>query len=81
MQIFYGIPISHFSPYRDCPLGIYDDNKNIIEECVLNPLEGKYGYHIPKGVWYGVEVLAPNTVMFEVKDGPYRPLEEEDILK
>ena len=60
---------------------IYDNKKNIIEECVLNPLEGKYGYHIPKGVWHGVEVLAPNTVMFEVKEGPYRPLSEEDILK
>ena len=60
---------------------IYDDEKNIIEECVLNPLDGKYGYHIPKGVWHGVEVLAPNTVMFEVKEGPYAPLASEDICK
>ena len=62
-------------------LTIYDDDKNILEECILNPSTGNYGYHIPKGVWHGVEVLEPNTVMFEVKDGPYRPLSEEDILK
>ena len=61
-------------------LTIFDDNKNIIEECVLNPLEGKYGYHIPNGVWHGVKVLASNTVMFEVKEGPYVPLSAEDIL-
>ena len=60
-------------------LTIYDDDMNIIEECVLNPLECKFGYHIPKGVWHGVEVLAPNTVMFEVKEGPYAPLSLEDF--
>ena len=62
-------------------LTIYDDEKNILEQCVLNPLDGKYGYHIPKGVWHGVEVMAPNTVMFEVKEGPYAPLAIEDIKK
>ena len=62
-------------------LTIYDDDKNILEECVLNPSAGNYGYHIPKGVLHGLEVLAPNSVMFEVTEGPYRPLSEEDILK
>ena len=50
---------------------LYDYDKNIIEECVLNPSVGNYGYHIPKGVWHCVQVLAPNTVIFEVKEGPY----------
>ena len=62
-------------------LTIYDDDKNILEECFLNPSVGNYGYHIPKGVWHGVEVLTRNTVMFEVKEGPYTPLSSEDILK
>lgn len=62
-------------------LTIYNDDKSIIEEYVLNPSVGNYGYHIAKGVWHGVEVLATNTVMFEVKGGPYRPLADEDILK
>lgn len=60
---------------------IYDDDKNIVEQCVLNPLDGKYGYHIPQGLWHGVKVLAPNTVMFEVKEGPYAPLTSDDILQ
>lgn len=62
-------------------LTIYDDYKNILEECVLNPSVGNYGYHIPKGIWHCVEILAPNTLMFEVKEGPYQPLTDEDILK
>ena len=60
---------------------LYDDKKNIIRQYGLNPLDGKYGCHISKGVWHGVEVLAPNTVMFEVKEGPYAPLVAEDIMK
>lgn len=39
-----------------------------------------YGYHVPAGVWHSVEVLESETVMFEVKEGSYTPLAEEDIL-
>ena len=38
-----------------------------------------YGVHIPKGQWHTVEVHQP-SVIFEVKDGPYTPLEQCDIL-
>ena len=60
---------------------LYDKDKNIIEQYGLNPLNGKYGYHFTKGIWYSVETLAPNTVIFEVKDGTYTPLASEDIVK
>ena len=58
----------------------YDDEKNLVEECELNPTEGRYGVHIPKGQWHTIEVLESGSVIFEVKDGPYRPLEPEDVL-
>lgn len=60
---------------------LYDDDKNMLDQYVLNPLDGKYGYHIKKDVWHKVEVLAPNTVMFEVKEGPYHHLALEDVLE
>jgi cupin fold WbuC family metalloprotein len=60
---------------------LYDDDRNIVEQYGLNPLNGKYGCHIPKGVWYGVEVLAPNTVMFEAKEGLSAPLVNENVMK
>ena len=59
----------------------YDDYKNIIEDNVLSTDNGNYGVHIPVGVWHWVEILAPNTVTFEVKEGPYHPLTDEDIMK
>lgn len=60
---------------------LYDDDKNIIENEILSTDSGNYGIHIPAGVWHWVEILEPNTVTFEVKEGPYAPLAEEDIMK
>lgn len=59
---------------------LYDDNKNILESEILSSEEGKYGVHIPAGVWHCVEIMEPNTVIFEVKEGPYTPLSKDDIL-
>lgn len=59
----------------------YDNNKNIIEDAVLSADNGNYGVHIPSGVWHWVEILEPDTVTFEVKDGPYSPLTSEDIIE
>lgn len=59
---------------------LYDDEKTVIESAILSPDSGNYGVHIPAGVWHFVEVLEPNTVMFEVKEGPYAPLSNKDIM-
>lgn len=60
---------------------LYDDNKDVIEEAILSQGSCNYGVHIPAGVWHSVEILEPNTVMFEVKEGPYVPLSSNDIFK
>jgi cupin fold WbuC family metalloprotein len=59
----------------------YDDNKNLVNQYLVNPEEGVYGVHIPLGQWHTLEVMETGTVIFEVKDGPYAPLGEEDILE
>ena len=60
---------------------LYDDNKTVIEETVLSYELGNYGVHVPAGVWHRVEILEPDTVMFEVKEGPYLPLAPEDMME
>ncbi len=57
----------------------YDDLGGQIERFLLNPAQGNYGVQIPKGQWHTVEVIEPSAIL-EVKDGPYTPLEPEDIL-
>ncbi len=59
----------------------YNDNKEIVEESLLDPIKGHYGVHIPIGQWHTLEVLEKGSVIFEVKDGPYSPLKPEDILE
>lgn len=34
---------------------------------------------LPPGVWHSLVALTPNTVLFEVKPGPYRPTGENDF--
>lgn len=57
----------------------YDDLGGQMERYLLDPTIGNYGVQIPKGQWHSVEVVEPSAI-FEVKDGPYTPLEPEDIL-
>lgn len=59
----------------------YNDQKELMETVVLEPKSGNYGIHIPKNQWHTLEVLESSSVIFEVKDGPYTPLEEKDVLK
>lgn len=56
----------------------YDDLGAQTERFLLHPTIGNYGIQIPKGQWHGVEIIEPSTI-FEVKDGPYMPLQPKDI--
>ena len=58
----------------------YNDDKEVTGEFVLDPKTEVYGIHIPEGQWHTLEVLEEDTVIFEVKDGPYKVLSEEDVL-
>lgn len=58
-----------------------NDRKEVIESCILDPRDRNYGIHIPKGQWHTLEVMEKDTVIFEVKEGPYTPLTSDNILK
>ena len=59
----------------------YNDKKEETESTLLDPLAGSFGVHIPANQWHTLEVLDSGSVLFEVKDGPYTPLGENDLLK
>ncbi|MDK2942543.1 MAG: hypothetical protein PWP56_2056 [Acetobacterium sp.] len=58
----------------------YNDDGVLTGEFLVHPDVKVYGVHIPAGQWHTLEVLESGTVIFEVKDGPYAPLQPEDIL-
>ena len=59
---------------------LYDDNKTLISSYEISDKNDNFGFHIPKGQWHTLKVLESGTVIFEVKEGPYAPLSDEDIL-
>lgn len=59
---------------------LYDENKKLIQTVLLDPKKGKYGVSIPASQWHSVDVLEKGTVIFEVKQGPYAPLDTKDIM-
>ena len=56
------------------------DDGSIIEDVVLCAEEGRYGVNIPKGVWHKLEAIAHNSCIFECKEGPFVPHEQDGIL-
>ncbi len=58
----------------------YNNDKQLTDTILLNPAIGNYGIHIPAGQWHTLEVNEKGTVIFEVKKGPYEPLQKSDIM-
>ena len=58
----------------------YNDQGIETDSAILDPKESSFGIHIQAGQWHSLEVLESGSVIFEVKEGPYAPLEAEDLL-
>ena len=59
----------------------YDElERRCTEAIALSPGGPVVALNIPIGQWHTVRALESGTVIMEVKDGPYEPTGEEDIL-
>ena len=58
----------------------HNDDGSIIEDVVLRQEGGNYGVDIRKNVWHKLESLESGSVIFECKEGPFVPHEEEGRL-
>ena len=59
----------------------YDPNGQLTAAFDLIPGAGTVALNIPLGQWHTAEALETGTVILEMKDGPYEPLGEEDVLE
>lgn len=57
----------------------FNEEGNIMEKFLLDPLAGSYGAEIAPGVWHCLLVLEPETVVYEIKNGPFAPLKPENL--
>ena len=59
----------------------YDDKGNVLESFLVSADGDVRGISVPKGQWHNAESLESGTVILECKDGAWKPLDDEDILK
>lgn len=57
----------------------FDDTGLILERHNLSATGQLAAVEIPARAWHAVVVMAPDTVMFEVKPGPYSPVADKDF--
>lgn len=57
----------------------FDDTGKIIDSILLDTEAGNYGVEIPEKVWHAIIVLAKGSVIYEVKDGPYVPINDKNF--
>ena len=62
----------HFEEY------LYDDSG--ARTALIDMVPGGTLINIPTGQWHSLRSLESGTVLLECKDGPWTPLEEDDIL-
>lgn len=53
----------------------YDDNRGLTESIILNAYGENRIVQIEKGRWHNIESLQSGTVIFEAKDGAWKPYE------
>ena len=59
----------------------YDDAGNETESIVLDANGEVRCINVEKGRWHSLECLAEGSVLMESKDGAYKPLSEDELLK
>lgn len=58
----------------------YDEQGRITESTELWSDVDIRMLNVEKGRWHSLECLESGSVLFEAKDGPYHPLEEDEIM-
>jgi cupin fold WbuC family metalloprotein len=58
---------------------IFDDGGRITQELVLKAGSDQFGVDLHAGVYHTFVILEPDTVLFEVKPGPYQEATDKDF--
>ncbi len=60
-------------------LNIFDEKGRVLERTVLKAGGPVTAVEFPLNTWHAPASLEPGTVVFEVKQGPYRPIAEKHL--
>lgn len=86
----YGRPHRHLSPAKDegfvllagrAGVAVFEEDGTLADEnlILLDREAGVLGVDIRAGAWHALVCLAPDTVLYEVKNGPYAAVDDKDF--
>lgn len=59
----------------------FNDAGEVIQVEKISATGTTHGLEVGAGIFHSLIALEPDTVMFELKEGPYIPLEDKDFLQ
>ncbi len=57
----------------------FNDKGNIAEHIILDPSIHEYAAEIPARTYHTVICLEPDSIAYELKDGPYDPIDDKNF--
>lgn len=57
----------------------FDKAGNITDHCIIEPSHGSYGAEIPACTFHSIFALESGTIVYEIKDGPYSPINDKNF--
>jgi cupin fold WbuC family metalloprotein len=57
----------------------FDDSGKIIDHIILDYSKGNFGVEIKPRVWHTIIALENGTVVYEIKEGPYSPINDKNF--
>jgi len=57
----------------------FNDGGEVTQRVTLSEEEGNYGVEVPPGEWHMAISLEKGTVIYELKDGPYDPVNDKEF--
>lgn len=57
----------------------FNNEGEVTDSIILDPKSGSYGTEIAECTWHTLIALEPGSVAYEVKDGPYNPIDDKDF--
>ena len=61
--------------------GVQEPKAELVERIELSPNGQVVALNIPAGQWHTVRALESGSVILEMKDGKYEPIQDCDVLK
>ena len=57
----------------------FDNHGEIAGHMIVDPKQGSFGAEIAERIYHAIYALEPGTIVYEVKDGPYSPIDDKNF--